>query len=75
MLSMPAYMENTGILSTKLACLYKRNEGSTLPSTQATMLLLDPECGNMKAVSNQTNAQMTISSDITFAFTFCTFLP
>ncbi|XP_003961534.2 ketimine reductase mu-crystallin [Takifugu rubripes] len=50
MLSMPAYMENTGILSTKLVCLYKRNEGSTLPSTQATMLLLDPECGNMKAV-------------------------
>lgn len=53
MLSMPAYMENSGVLSTKLVCFYKREDGSTLPSTQATMLLLDPEFGNMKAVSNQ----------------------
>lgn len=52
MLSMPAYMENSGLLSTKLVLLYKREEGSTLPSTQATVLLLDPEFGNIKAVSN-----------------------
>ncbi|CAG04436.1 unnamed protein product, partial [Tetraodon nigroviridis] len=50
MLSMPAYMENRGVLSTKLVCFYRREEGSPLPSTQATLLLLDPRVGNVKAV-------------------------
>ena len=48
---MPAYMENDGVLSTKLVCHYKREDGSNLPSTQAAVVLLDPEYGNVKAVS------------------------
>ncbi|XP_060950375.1 ketimine reductase mu-crystallin [Limanda limanda] len=47
---MPAYMENLGVLSTKLVCFYNREAGSNLPATNATMLLLDPEYGNVKAV-------------------------
>ncbi|XP_028990350.1 ketimine reductase mu-crystallin [Betta splendens] len=47
---MPTYMENDGVLCTKLVCFYKRQDGSTLPSTQATVVLLDPEYGNVKAV-------------------------
>uniref|UniRef100_A0A8C6TMA7 Ketimine reductase mu-crystallin n=1 Tax=Neogobius melanostomus TaxID=47308 RepID=A0A8C6TMA7_9GOBI len=47
---MPCYMENEGILCTKLVCFYKRPTGSTLPSTQATVMLLDPEYGNVKAI-------------------------
>ncbi|KAM9336021.1 ketimine reductase mu-crystallin [Symphorus nematophorus] len=49
---MPTYMENAGVLCTKLVCFYKREEGSTLPSVQATVVLLDPEYGNVKAVMN-----------------------
>ncbi|XP_071402560.1 ketimine reductase mu-crystallin [Centroberyx affinis] len=48
--SMPAYMEKSGVLCTKLLCFYKREVGSTLPSVQATVLVFDPECGNMKAI-------------------------
>ncbi|XP_054455202.1 ketimine reductase mu-crystallin [Anoplopoma fimbria] len=48
--SMPTYMENDGVLCTKLVCFYKREAGSTLPATQATVMLLDPEYGNVKAV-------------------------
>ncbi|XP_008313344.1 ketimine reductase mu-crystallin [Cynoglossus semilaevis] len=47
---MPAYMENDGILSTKVVCFYQRKPGSTLPGVQSTVLLLDPEYGNVKAV-------------------------
>ncbi|XP_042364397.1 ketimine reductase mu-crystallin [Plectropomus leopardus] len=47
---MPTYMENDGILCTKLVCFYKREDGSKLPSTNATVVLLDPEYGNVKAV-------------------------
>ncbi|KAM9837431.1 ketimine reductase mu-crystallin [Aulostomus maculatus] len=47
---MPTYMQNEGVLCTKLVCFYKREEGSTLPSTQATVLLLDPEMGNVMAM-------------------------
>ncbi|XP_072312371.1 ketimine reductase mu-crystallin [Eucyclogobius newberryi] len=47
---MPCYMENDGILCTKLVSFYKRPTGSTLPSTQATVMLLDPEYGDVKAV-------------------------
>ncbi|CAL8260644.1 unnamed protein product [Arctogadus glacialis] len=47
---MPTYMEQEGILSTKMVCFYKREDGSTLPSTQATVLLFDPEYGNVKAI-------------------------
>lgn len=54
-LLMPAYMENDGVLCTKLVCFYKREEGSTLPAVQASVVLLDPEYGNVKAVS-ETNA-------------------
>lgn len=48
---MPTYMENDGVLCTKLVCFYKREDGSTLPAVQATVVLLDPERGNVKAVS------------------------
>uniref|UniRef100_A0A672YDY0 Ketimine reductase mu-crystallin n=1 Tax=Sphaeramia orbicularis TaxID=375764 RepID=A0A672YDY0_9TELE len=47
---MPSYMENDGILCAKLLCFYKREDGSTLPGSQATVVLLDPEYGNVKAV-------------------------
>ncbi|XP_069012044.1 ketimine reductase mu-crystallin [Embiotoca jacksoni] len=47
---MPTYMENDGVLSTKFVCFYKREAGSTLPAVQATVVLLDPEYGNVKAV-------------------------
>ncbi|XP_031699351.1 ketimine reductase mu-crystallin isoform X1 [Anarrhichthys ocellatus] len=48
--SMPTYMENDGVLCTKLVCFYQREAGSTLPAVQATVMLLDPEYGNVKAV-------------------------
>lgn len=48
---MPTYMENDGVLCTKFVCFYNRKDGSTLPSIQATIVLLDPEYGNVKAVS------------------------
>lgn len=51
LLSMPAYMENNGVLCTKLVCFYEREAGSTLPAVQASVMLLDPEYGNVKAVS------------------------
>ncbi|XP_042253141.1 ketimine reductase mu-crystallin [Thunnus albacares] len=47
---MPTYMENDGVLCSKFVCFYKREDGSTLPATQATVVLLDPEYGNVKAV-------------------------
>ncbi|XP_019726498.1 ketimine reductase mu-crystallin [Hippocampus comes] len=47
---MPAYMGNDGILSTKFVGVYNREKGSKLPSVQATVVLLDPESGSMKAV-------------------------
>ncbi|XP_022598969.1 ketimine reductase mu-crystallin [Seriola dumerili] len=47
---MPTYIEHDGVLCTKLVCFYKREDGSTLPSTQATVVLLDPEYGSVKAV-------------------------
>ncbi|XP_070708596.1 ketimine reductase mu-crystallin [Pempheris klunzingeri] len=47
---MPTYMENDGVLCTKFVCFYKREDGSTLPAVQATVVLLDPEYGNVKAV-------------------------
>lgn len=48
---MPSYMENDGVLCTKFVCFYKREAGSTLPAVQSTVVLLDPEYGNVKAVS------------------------
>ncbi|XP_072228844.1 ketimine reductase mu-crystallin [Leuresthes tenuis] len=47
---MPTYMENDGVLTTKFVCFYKREHGSSLPAVQATVVLLDPEYGNVKAV-------------------------
>ncbi|KAA8581769.1 hypothetical protein FQN60_003350 [Etheostoma spectabile] len=40
---MPTYMENDGVLSTKFVCFYKREDGSSLPAVQATVLLMRPE--------------------------------
>uniref|UniRef100_A0A8C5EK49 Ketimine reductase mu-crystallin n=2 Tax=Gouania willdenowi TaxID=441366 RepID=A0A8C5EK49_GOUWI len=50
MLLMPTYMEKDAVLCTKFVCMYKREEGSTLPAVNATVVLLDPERGNVKAV-------------------------
>ncbi|XP_034716566.1 ketimine reductase mu-crystallin isoform X2 [Etheostoma cragini] len=47
---MPTYMENDGVLCTKIVCFYKREDGSSLPAVQATVVLLDPEYGNVKAL-------------------------
>ncbi|KAI3364967.1 hypothetical protein L3Q82_001134 [Scortum barcoo] len=47
---MPAYMEKDGVLCAKFVCFYNREASSTLPATQATVVLLDPEYGNVKAV-------------------------
>ncbi|KAL7857612.1 hypothetical protein SRHO_G00165110 [Serrasalmus rhombeus] len=47
---MPAYVAYEGILSVKVVAFYRREEGSSLPSTQATVLLFDPEFGNVAAV-------------------------
>lgn len=47
---MPAYLAAEGILCTKMVTFYQRAEGSSLPSTQATVLLFDPEHGHVTAV-------------------------
>ncbi|XP_076154588.1 ketimine reductase mu-crystallin [Alosa pseudoharengus] len=47
---MPAYMVHEDILCTKMVAFYNREQGSTLPSTQATVLLFDPESGCVLAV-------------------------
>ncbi|XP_036428197.1 ketimine reductase mu-crystallin [Colossoma macropomum] len=47
---MPAYVAYKGILCTKMVAFYRRDEGSSLPSTQATVLLFDPMYGNVIAV-------------------------
>ncbi|KAF7663013.1 hypothetical protein LDENG_00219260 [Lucifuga dentata] len=47
---MPAYMEHDGVLCAKMVCFYNREAGSTLPATTATVVVLDPEYGNVKAV-------------------------
>ncbi|XP_061765074.1 ketimine reductase mu-crystallin isoform X1 [Nerophis ophidion] len=47
---MPSYMENDGVLCTKFVCFYNREKGSELPTVQATVVLLDPEIGSVKAV-------------------------
>ncbi|XP_068161852.1 ketimine reductase mu-crystallin-like [Antennarius striatus] len=47
---MPAYMEKDGVLCTKLVSFYKREEGSALPGVTSTVVLLDPETGNAKAI-------------------------
>lgn len=52
LLLMPCYMENQGVLCTKLVSLYNRPEGCNLPSTHATVMLFDPEGGHVIAVIN-----------------------
>ncbi|XP_073683829.1 ketimine reductase mu-crystallin [Garra rufa] len=47
---MPAYLAAEGILSTKMVTFYQRAEGSSLPSTQATVLLFHPEHGHVTAI-------------------------
>lgn len=49
---MPAYLAAEGILCTKMVTFYQRPEGSSLPSTQATVLLFHPEQGHVTAVSH-----------------------
>jgi len=47
---MPSYLAAEGILCTKMVTFYQRAQGSSLPSTQATLLLFDPEHGHVTAV-------------------------
>ncbi|KAG1936028.1 ketimine reductase mu-crystallin [Pimephales promelas] len=47
---MPSYLAAEGILCTKMVTFYQRAQGSSLPSTQATLLLFDPEHGHVTAI-------------------------
>lgn len=47
---MPAYMVQENILATKMVSFYQRDDGSDIPAHQATVLLLDPQRGNVTAV-------------------------
>ncbi|KAI4885275.1 hypothetical protein NFI96_013669, partial [Prochilodus magdalenae] len=47
---MPVYATYDGILCTKMVAFYAREKGSSLPSTQSTVLLFDPEYGNVTVV-------------------------
>ncbi|KAF5900664.1 ketimine reductase mu-crystallin, partial [Clarias magur] len=47
---MPAYIAHEDILCTKVLATYRRAENLNLPSIQATVLLFNPEYGNIKAV-------------------------
>ncbi|XP_028332444.1 ketimine reductase mu-crystallin [Gouania willdenowi] len=58
MLLMPTYMEKDAVLCTKFVCMYKREEGSTLPAVNATVVLLDPERGNVKALLMDPGAEV-----------------
>ncbi|XP_057214375.1 ketimine reductase mu-crystallin isoform X2 [Triplophysa rosa] len=49
---MPVYMADEGVLCTKLVTFYNRAENCTSPSTQATVLLFDPERGHVTAMMN-----------------------
>ncbi|XP_048870913.1 ketimine reductase mu-crystallin [Brienomyrus brachyistius] len=51
---MPAYMIQENILATKMVSFYQRDEGSDFPAHQATVLLLDPQRGNVTAVMDGT---------------------
>ncbi|XP_023687034.2 ketimine reductase mu-crystallin isoform X2 [Paramormyrops kingsleyae] len=51
---MPAYMVQENILATKMVSFYQRDEGSDFPAHQATVLLLDPQRGNVTAVMDGT---------------------
>lgn len=48
---MPAYIAHEDTLCTKMVAFYKREGNVQLPSTQATVLLFNPEYGNVTAVS------------------------
>lgn len=48
---MPAYSAADDALTTKLVTFYEHKKDSSVPSHQATVLLLDPTNGSLKAVS------------------------
>ncbi|KAG9333661.1 hypothetical protein JZ751_010730 [Albula glossodonta] len=51
---MPAYIAHEDILAAKMVSFYQRDPDSVLPAHQATVLLFDPERGNVKAVMDGT---------------------
>ncbi|KPP66705.1 ketimine reductase mu-crystallin-like [Scleropages formosus] len=51
---MPAYMVEEDILCAKMVSFYEREEGCDLPAHEATVLLLDPQRGNVTAVMDGT---------------------
>jgi len=53
---MPSYLAAEGILCTKMVTFYQRAQGSSLPSTQATLLLFDPEHGHVTAVRHKAHS-------------------
>ncbi|KAJ8413705.1 hypothetical protein AAFF_G00082120 [Aldrovandia affinis] len=51
---MPAYIAHEDILAAKMVSFYQRDNDSVLPAHQASVLLFDPERGNVKAVMDGT---------------------
>src|SRR4051794_16880278 len=47
---MPAYIEHPAALGTKLVSVYRGNEARGLPSHLATIILHDPETGELQAI-------------------------
>ncbi|KAJ8363836.1 hypothetical protein SKAU_G00126670 [Synaphobranchus kaupii] len=47
---MPAYIAHEDVLAIKVVSFYQRDQDSVLPAHQASVLLFDPEVGNVKAV-------------------------
>ncbi|NP_001188187.1 ketimine reductase mu-crystallin [Ictalurus punctatus] len=52
---MPAYIAHEDTLCMKMVAFYRREENLNLPSTQATVLLFNPEYGNVTVVMDGTD--------------------
>ncbi|XP_053495908.1 ketimine reductase mu-crystallin isoform X3 [Ictalurus furcatus] len=52
---MPAYIAHEDTLCMKMVAFYRREESLNLPSTQATVLLFNPEYGNVTVVMDGTD--------------------
>lgn len=51
---MPAYSAHDDVLATKIVAFYQRDQSSSIPAHQASVLLFDPEHGTLKAVMDGT---------------------
>lgn len=69
---MPAYSAADDALTTKLVTFYEHKKDSSVPSHQATILLLDPRNGSLKAVSfTRVNALSVLSSGSKKSLRWC----